>query len=337
MAASTGAPDAAGQEEAATRLQQRLQLQQQLLQQRVDERMQQPAPLRRSPSEAFLFRGLLYVKIVLGFVVGALLLLAITHLDATARLVKDLISGVQHLGSLAPLAYIGLYVLLIALFMPAEFMHLAAGFIFSRIYGEGPGIVVAFLCSLCGALLSGLCCFLISRHLLYDSLHAWMGSSRLFRAFDSAVEEGGLTFVALIRLSPILPYSRSLPLLTGWFLPRGAGSSRRLLTSYLFGVTALKASDLLLGTFSGTPLILIFNFIGSALSDLKDIDIRDFSWTWQRIGLVLLGVLMATASMVYITRLTRRKLEAAYASSLQDPAQRAQLLLDAAPGGGSLA
>ncbi|KAL8445987.1 hypothetical protein Emag_004952 [Eimeria magna] len=143
-----------------------------------------------------------------------------------------------------------------------------------------------------------------------------MGGSRLFRAFDSAVEEGGLTFVALIRLSPILPYS---------------------LTSYLFGVTALKASDLLLGTFSGTPLILIFNFIGSALSDLKDIDIRDFSWTWQRIGLVLLGVLMATASMVYITRLTRRKLEAAYASALRDPAQRAQLLLDTAPGGGTLA
>ncbi|KAL8271827.1 hypothetical protein Esti_004217 [Eimeria stiedai] len=316
MAASGGAPDAAVQEEAATRLQQRLQLQQQLLQQRIDERMQQPPSLRRSPSEAFLFRGLLFLKIGLGVVVGVLLLLALTHLDATAGLVKDLISGVQHLGSLAPLAYIGLYVLLIALFMPAEFMHLAAGFIFSRIYGEGAGIVVAFLCSLCGALLSGLCCFMISRHLLYDSLHAWMGGSRLFRAFDSAVEEGGLTFVALIRLSPILPYS---------------------LTSYLFGVTALKASDLLLGTFSGTPLILVFNFIGSALSDLKDIDIRDFSWTWQRIGLVLLGVLMAAASMVYITRLTRRKLEAAYASALRNPAQRAQLLLDAAPGGGSLA
>lgn len=69
------------------------------------------------------------------------------------------------------------------------------------------GIVVAFACSLSGALLSALCCFLISRHLLYDSLHAWMGNSTLFRAFDSAVEEGGLTFVALIRLSPILPYS----------------------------------------------------------------------------------------------------------------------------------
>lgn len=72
------------------------------------------------------------------------------------------------------------------------------------------GIVVAFFCSLAGALLSGLCCFMISRHLLYDSLHAWMGGSTLFRAFDSAVEEGGLTFVALIRLSPILPYSVSL-------------------------------------------------------------------------------------------------------------------------------
>ncbi|KAL8429452.1 hypothetical protein ACSSS7_006600 [Eimeria intestinalis] len=151
MAASNGAPDAAVQEEAATRLQQRLQLQQQLLQQQIEERMQDPAPLHRSASEALLFRGLFFLKIGLGFIVGVLLLLALTHLDATAGLVKDLISGVQHLGSLAPLAYLALYVVLIALFMPAEFMglgsgwaleccstqHLAAGFIFSRIYGEG--------------------------------------------------------------------------------------------------------------------------------------------------------------------------------------------------------
>ena len=69
------------------------------------------------------------------------------------------------------------------------------------------GIVVAFLCSLCGALLSGLCCFMISRYLLYDMLHSMMRGSPLFRAFNAAVEDGGITFVALIRLSPILPYS----------------------------------------------------------------------------------------------------------------------------------
>lgn len=268
-------------------------------------------PLQRSSSETFFLRTLLFIKIGFGGVIGLVLLLALTHLDTTAQTVKELISGVQHLGGLAPFAYIGLYVLFIAFFMPAEFMHLAAGFIFSRIYGESLGIGVAFLCSLGGALLSGLCCFMISRYLLYDSLHAWMGGSTLFRAFDSAVEEGGLTFVALIRLSPILPYS---------------------LTSYLFGVTALKTSHLLLGTFSGTPLILAFNFIGSALSDLKDLDIRDFTWTWQRLSLVALGVLMAAASMAYITMLTRRKLEAAYAVAVRERNQRAQLLLAGDPG-----
>ena len=34
-----------------------------------------------------------------------------------------------------------------------------------------------------------------------------MRGSPLFRAFNAAVEDGGITFVALIRLSPILPYS----------------------------------------------------------------------------------------------------------------------------------
>lgn len=266
--------------------------------------------LRRSASERFLLQALLLIKIAFGVLVGVVVVVAATHLDAAAMRIKELISRLQHLGGLAPLAYVGLYVVFIACFMPAEFMHLAAGFVFSRIYGETMGIVVAFFCSLIGALLSGLCCFMISRHLLYDSLHAWMGGSTLFRAFDSAVEEGGLTFVALIRLSPILPYS---------------------LTSYLFGVTALKTSHLLLGTFSGTPLILIFNFIGSALSDLKDLDIRDFSWTWQRLSLLALGVLMAAASMSYITMLTRRKLEVAYAAAIRERNNRDQLMLGSDP------
>ncbi|OEH80514.1 hypothetical protein cyc_06351 [Cyclospora cayetanensis] len=284
------------------------------------------------------------VKIALGVFVGIIVLLALTHIDATASIVKELIARVQDLGGLAPLAYIGLYVVFIVCFMPAEFMHLVAGFIFSRIYGESLGIVMAFFCSLGGAVLSGLCCFMISRHLLYDSLHSWMGASTLFRAFDSAVEEGGLTFVALIRLSPILPYS---------------------LTSYLFGVTALKTSHLVLGTFSGTPrrqgrwashgqkpndqalasvaccvsphvwraaVILAFNFIGSALSDLEDLDIRGFSWTWQRLSLVALGVMMAGVSTAYITILTRRKLDAAYAAAIRERSQRSQRLLANDPG-----
>lgn len=269
--------------------------------------VQAQLPSPRSSSESLFFRVLLIVKIAFGFFLGIVLFLVFTHFNRTAQIVTDLINGVQHLGSLAPLAYIGLYVVFIACFLPAEFMHLAAGFIFSRIYGEGLGIVVAFLCSLCGSLLSGLCCFMISRHLLYDSLHAWMRNNMLFRAFDSAVEEGGLTFVALIRLSPILPYS---------------------LTSYLFGVTALKTSHLVLGTFSGTPLILAFNFVGSALSDLNDLDIHHFSWNWQRLSLVALGVMMAAASMAYITMLTRRKLETAYASAVRERTYPSDLLLE---------
>ncbi|CDJ37668.1 hypothetical protein, conserved [Eimeria tenella] len=283
-------------------------------QQQQQEQQQQQLQLQRSVSrgEAFFLRALMVVKICFFAAVALVLLLALSHIDTTATIVKDLIAGVQGFGYFAPFAYIALYVVFIAFFMPAEFMHLAAGFIFSRIYGETLGIVVAFFCSLCGALLSGLCCFMISRHLLFDLLHSWMSSSTLFRAFDSAVEEGGITFVALIRLSPILPYS---------------------LTSYLFGVTALKTSHLLLGTFSGTPLILAFNFIGSALSDLKDLDVRTFSWTWQRLSLIAIGVLMAAASMAYITVLTRRKLEAAYASALQERNQRSQLLLASSPAG----
>ncbi|XP_026192390.1 uncharacterized protein LOC34622531 [Cyclospora cayetanensis] len=101
-------------------------------------------PLQRSSSssERLFFRALMIVKIALGVFVGIIVLLALTHIDATASIVKELIARVQDLGGLAPLAYIGLYVVFIVCFMPAEFMHLVAGFIFSRIYGES--LILAF-------------------------------------------------------------------------------------------------------------------------------------------------------------------------------------------------
>ena len=46
----------------------------------------------------------------------------------------------------------------------------------------------------------------------------------------------------------------------------------------------------------------------------------------------VLSALSVQASMAYITMLTRRKLEAAYASALRERNQRAQLLLASDPG-----
>ncbi|CDI76776.1 hypothetical protein, conserved [Eimeria acervulina] len=236
--------------------QQRL-LQLQQLHEQQHQQQQQQMLLHRSSNvgERFFLRGLMFVKIGFGALVLFLLLLAALHIDATASVLRQVIAGVQDLGGFAPIAYIALYVLCIACFLPAEFMVVIE-------CGEAPVL-----------------------------MGTW------------------------------------LPVLSSPEFMEKAGLAISRLTSYLFGVTALKASHLLLGTFSGTPLILAFNFIGSALSDLKDLDIRNFSWTWQRLSLVALGVMMAGISVVYIGVLTRRKLEAAYAAAVRERSQGGQLLL----------
>ncbi|CDJ61401.1 hypothetical protein, conserved, partial [Eimeria maxima] len=121
--------------------QQQLQLQQQMLLQRSS-----------SIGERVFFRGLLLFKIFFGAALLLLLLLAAVHLDTTANLLREIIAGVQDLGGFAPFAYIALYVLFIACFLPAEFMHLAAGFIFSRIYGESFILAFNFIGSALGDL-----------------------------------------------------------------------------------------------------------------------------------------------------------------------------------------
>ncbi|CBZ51487.1 hypothetical protein NCLIV_012810 [Neospora caninum Liverpool] len=252
-------------------------------------------------SDAFLVKALFAGKIVAVVLAAVLIVSAVTHLQAVGNLVNSLLAKVQALGPWSPLAFVLMYVALVILMMPAEALNVAGGFIFSRVYGCLVGVPLALCCSMTSLVTAGSVCFLLSRHVCATHVEKLFRGSEHYYAFQLAVEDGGTCFVALIRLSPILPYS---------------------ITSYLLGLTSLRLSQLVLGSFSSTPLVFVFNCVGAALRDIENVDFGRLHLSWEKALLGLFGLATATTSVFYISSLTRRKLQEATATLARRQAEQ---------------
>ncbi|ESS28523.1 SNARE associated protein [Toxoplasma gondii VEG] len=225
------------------------------------------------PRDQFLVNFIFAAKILAVVLAAVLIVSAFTHLEAVGVLVNTLLAKVQALGPWSPFAFVLMYVALVIFMVPAEALNVAGGFIFSRIYGCFVGVPLALCCSMTSLTTAGSICFLLSRHVCSKHVEKLFRGSDIYYAFQLAVEDGGTCFVALIRLSPILPYS---------------------ITSYLFGLTSLRLSQLVVGSFSSVPLVFIFNCVGAALRDIDNVDFGRLHLSWQKALLGLFGLATAT-------------------------------------------
>ncbi|PFH32269.1 SNARE associated protein [Besnoitia besnoiti] len=241
-------------------------------------------------TDFILFRFFIIAKILVAILCAVLAVSVATHLAAVGETLKILLGKIQALGPYSPVAFVVAYVLLVMVLVPAEVLNVAGGLIFVRLYGYLVGLPLAVCSSMAALLLSGVFCFLLSRHVFAKRIDAFFAGSDVYYAFQLAVEEGGTFFVALIRLSPVLPYS---------------------VTSYLFGLTALSVPQLVVGSLSSAPLVFVFNCVGAALRDIDEIDFGHFRLSWEKTAMALFGLATAGASIFYISYLTRRKLEQA--------------------------
>ena len=138
---------------------------------------------------------------------GAVLLLRALPLQAALLRLEQ---AARSLGGLG-LAVYGLgYAAAALLFVPGSALTLGAG----ALFGLLPGLAVVSVASTTAAALA----FLVARHLARRRVEALARSYPRFRAVDRAIAEGGWKVVALLRLSPAMPFS--------------AGN-------YLFGLTAV--------------------------------------------------------------------------------------------------
>ncbi len=108
-------------------------------------------------------------------------------------------TGIERLGPWGPLAFGCLYAMAVVLMIPGSALTLAAGALFGRVVGT----ITVSLASNIGAALA----FLIARYVARDAVERQIARSPKLKAIDQAIGLEGWKIVALLRLSPAVPFN----------------------------------------------------------------------------------------------------------------------------------
>lgn len=213
-------------------------------------------------------RGKLVLYIFIGLAVAAFLILGGRQLGVY---VPQFRAWVEGLGPLAPVAFILGYAVAAVAFIPGSALTLAAGAIF--------GVVEGTIYALLGATLGASAAFLIARYLARGAIERRVAGNPRFAAIDRAVGKEGFKIVALLRLSPVLPFN---------------------LLNYALGLTRVRFLHYLAASVAMLPGTLLYVYSGAAVGDLAE-----GAGNWVLLGVGLLATLVVT---IFVTRLAGRAL-----------------------------
>lgn len=212
----------------------------------------------------------------IALIVGSLLtLIRSLPIDRGMDALNGWITG---LGFWGPVVMALVYVAATVLFVPGTILTLAAG----AIFGLGLGTATVSVGSTLGASLA----FLIARYVARDKIAAMASQNRRFGAIDRAIGEGGWKIVALLRLSPAIPFN---------------------IQNYMYGLTPVRfwpyAVASWIAMLPGTFLyVYIGHITGAALGAKRERGPGE--WAMMAVGL-----LATVAVSIYVTKLARRKLQ----------------------------
>jgi uncharacterized membrane protein YdjX (TVP38/TMEM64 family) len=151
------------------------------------------------------------VRWVLCLCLLALSIALISHQLPVRLAVHELLDWIKGLGIWGPLVFGLLYIVAVVALLPGSALTLAAG----ALFGLVGGTIVASLASTTGAALA----FLIGRYLARRRIQSLLRHYPRFDAMDKAINENGWKIVALLRLSPAVPFH---------------------LQNYLYGLTGIR-------------------------------------------------------------------------------------------------
>lgn len=127
--------------------------------------------------------------------------------EVLAGAIQAFLAWVEQNPAAGIFAFAGVYFLATVLFVPGSILTLGAGFVFSKAFGLGPGVLLATLCVFVGATSGDIATFLLGRYLLRERVTSWTVKYPLFKAIDKALENQGFRIMVLLRLSPIIPFN----------------------------------------------------------------------------------------------------------------------------------
>ncbi len=106
---------------------------------------------------------------------------------------------VASFGAIAPLIYIGLYLVSTVFFLPGSPVTVLAGFVFGPLWG----VLYASIASIISVSVA----FLIARYVARDLVERWVKDNAQFRKIDEQVEAEGWRILMFTRLVPIFPFN----------------------------------------------------------------------------------------------------------------------------------
>lgn len=210
-------------------------------------------------------------------VAGFVLIIRAAPIDLALQALQTWIAG---LGPWGPAIFALVYAVWSVAFLPGSALTLAGGAIF--------GIGWGFVSVICGATLGAALSFLIARYLARDKVKQMAQRNPKFGAMDRAIEEGGWKIVAMLRLSPAIPFN---------------------LQNYLYGVMPIRFWPCVLASaifmMPGTLLYVYLGYVGgqglAAASGGSDVSL-------QRWALIGVGLLATVGVTVYVTKLAQKAL-----------------------------
>jgi len=217
------------------------------------------------------------MRLILLIVAAVALLVLARALDAGAWLAAAL-TWIHGLGPVAPLVFLLIYIVACVLLLPGSVLTLGAGAVFGVAYG----FVIVWISATLGATAA----FLVGRYLVRDWVTRKIAANPKLQALDTTVTREGWKIVALMRLSPVIPFN---------------------LLNYAFGATRVSLRDYVFASAVGMlPGTAMYTYLGSLAGELAGGSARartPLEWSFYALGL-----LATVAVTVYLTRVARASL-----------------------------
>ncbi|MBI5863089.1 MAG: VTT domain-containing protein [Planctomycetes bacterium] len=217
----------------------------------------------------------------ISFIVLVACLILLVRVLPVDRAVQALQGGVDRLGVLGPAVFAGAYIVAGLLFVPGSALTLASGALFGLIWGTA---IVSIASTINAAL-----AFLIARYIAREKVRRAAERNRSFAAIDQAIGKGGWRIVAMLRLSPAVPFS---------------------LGNYLYGLTSIRFWPYVLASWlcmlPGTFMYVYIGHLGA--QGLQAAGGGSNAVGVGKTVLLVAGLAATVVVTVYVTRLARRAL-----------------------------
>jgi uncharacterized membrane protein YdjX (TVP38/TMEM64 family) len=218
------------------------------------------------------------LKIVIGLVGLALLVTVGREVPA---LLPPFTEWVASLGAWGPLAFIAGYSIAPVIFAPAFLLTIAAG----AIFGFVKGVIYVMIGATIGATLA----FLTGRYLARQFVEGLLTRDRRLLLIDRAVERHGFRLVALLRMSPAVPF---------------------VLLNYALGLSRVRLVDYVAASIGMLPVVAMYVYTGKVAGDLASLA----SGAAQPKGpmyyaMIGLGFLATVAVTIAVTRIAKQAIE----------------------------